>query len=132
MKYLLIFTLLPGFVLFSSCDDGHGHDENDGTTPVFNISLPTANQVYKAGDTIHIKGVLTDNELHELQIDILRNSDSSVLFHDAISLHSLSSYNIQKFWVASAADTTTATVVLKAWDHKPNIAVKRIPIRIDP
>jgi len=62
MKNKLVYILLPLVLL--ACNK----DEKDTQAPEVIIVNPIANVIYKSGDTVFIKGTVTDEELHELNI----------------------------------------------------------------
>lgn len=130
MKCTVVVLSALLFMGLSSCDEKH-ENETDNTVPIFTIAAPLSGSQYNNGDTVWIKGLLTDNELHEMSIDIIRQKDSSSLYHEIISVHDLSSYTIKSYWKSNVTDTTQAVVVLKAEDHKPNYAEMRIPIQLN-
>ena len=71
----LILALLLTTVLFACKKEedhhDHDHDEVDTTTPVITINSPSDSLVYHNGDTVHMTGTITDNELHNGEIKII-------------------------------------------------------------
>lgn len=113
-------------------DHDDDHDPNDKTIPVLTIQSPTNMQMYNNGDTVWIKGTLTDNSLHECYMVIKKNADSSILFEQSPTVHDLTSYDINAFWKSSVKDQTNATLTITAQDHNSNVVTKTVGIHIMP
>lgn len=123
-------------VFISACkkdkEPDDDHDPNDKTVPVLTIQSPTDLQMYNNGDTVWIKGTLTDNSLHECYIALKNNADSSILFEQSPTVHDLTSYDINTFWKSSVKDHTNATLTITAQDHNSNVVTKTVAIHIMP
>ncbi|GIV33889.1 MAG: hypothetical protein KatS3mg031_1424 [Chitinophagales bacterium] len=143
MKYIkmLFSTLLMisifcfTAVTFTGCDkkDDDHHSGPDTQAPVFNITSPTPMQVFNNGDTVFLRGTLTDDKsLHDLEILIKNADNDSTLFSLSQSVHDLTSYNIDFFWKSSVSDHTNAHVIFMAEDHGGNIGRDTVHIHIMP
>lgn len=67
MKQLFIFTTICMFIF--SCSKKS--NDKDTETSVVTFSSPANNQVFTAGETIHIKGIVNDNQyIDEVHIEI--------------------------------------------------------------
>lgn len=134
-KIILLAAASLSLSIFSACDkhdDDHHHDATDKDAPVITLSSPTSMQVFYSGDTVWIKGTLTDASLHELLINIRKDSDSSILFTTAPTVHDLTSFNINSFWKSSVTGHTNATVEVIAEDHSGNSKTVKTAIHIMP
>ncbi len=131
-----LFSIFFSLVLvFSSCkkeDDDHDHSTTDKSKPVVTISSPTAMQVYNSGDTVRIKGLVTDASLHELLIRIVKDSDQTELFRATPVVHDMTSYTVDTYWKSSVTDHTNATLIISAEDHSSNIGSDTVRIHIMP
>ena len=70
---------------FTACkkDDDHDHSSSTDTDkPVITMSSPSDSMMYNNGDTMYIKGTVTDNSLHELLVTVLDANDS-ILYSQA-------------------------------------------------
>lgn len=132
----LLSALLIGIMMLSACkkeEDDHDHNSaGDKDKPVITLTTPVNLQMYNNGDTVKIKGTLTDASLHELLIKITNDANGSILFQDAPLVHDLTTYNINSAWKSAVTDHTNATVVVLAEDHSSNVASDTIHIHIMP
>jgi hypothetical protein len=116
---LLLFTL-------AACEKehhDHDHDDSDKTAPELTIRSPNDKQVFNQGDTMYIKGTVSDASLHELSITLRNDKDSSILYSTAPVVHALNNYTINTYWVCNVADHTNATLTITAHDHSENKTV---------
>ena len=108
-------------LMLTACEkEPHHHDDTDTAAPALNMSSPNQMQVFNQGDTLYIKGSLTDASLHELSITLRDDKDSSLLFSATPVVHGLSTYTINSFWVCNVKDHTNATLRITAHDHREN------------
>lgn len=132
----LLSALMIGLVMLGACkkeEDDHDHNTTgDKDKPVITLISPVNLQMYNNGDTVKIKGTLTDASLHELLIKITKDADGSILFQDAPAVHDLTSYTINSAWKSSVTDHTNATLVVLAEDHSSNVASDTVHIHIMP
>ncbi|MEZ4805821.1 MAG: hypothetical protein R2852_10140 [Bacteroidia bacterium] len=135
-KSLLAIVILSIFLI--SCDKKDDNtttpatDNSDKDKPVITINTPTAMQIYNSGDTIRIKGMVTDASLHELLIKITKDSDGSELFSETPTVHDLKSYTIDTYWKSAVSGHTNATLVVLAEDHDSNVSSDTVHIHIMP
>ncbi len=124
MKNLLFI----GLVLLFSC---HSHDENDVNPPKLTISSPSAGAIFKNGNEVKITGLVTDESLHELSIQVQSKSDNSVLFKSTPEVHDKTSYDINEVWKpALAADTTLVYLAVEVYDHNDHKATDTLNFKI--
>jgi len=134
-KTQLVSIFFSLVLVFTSCkkeDHNHDHPTTDTSKPVVSISSPTAMQVYNSGDTVRIKGLVTDASLHELLIRIVKDSDQTELFRATPVVHDMTSYTIDTYWKSSVSDHTNATLIISAEDHSSNIGSDTVRIHIMP
>ena len=90
-KIFLIKTtciLFLAAIQLSSCkkEEAHDHHHNDDASdkvkPTVVVSTPSSLQMYNNGDTIKIRGLVSDASLHKLLIKIVKDSDNSVLYSE--------------------------------------------------
>ena len=117
-KFLIAFALI-GFI---ACSKNGGDNEK----PVINLTTPTANQQFTAGQTINITGTVSDNdEIHEVHVIVTNKTTSTEIlhFHDHIDAKT---YNINQSLVAAAG--ITYKIHVEADDHTGNTAVVEIEV----
>lgn len=134
MKF--IYSLLLLSVFATACkkeEDDHNHNTTTDTSkPVINITAPSNTTMYNNGDTVKIRGTVTDNSLHELLIRIIKDSDGSELFRATPTVHDLTSYSISENWKSSVSDHTNASIIISAEDHNSNVGSDTVHIHIMP
>ncbi len=132
----LIYSILLLSVFATACkkeDDDHDHDTTTDTTkPVITINSPSNMAMYNNGDTVKIRGTVTDNSLHELLIRIVKDSDGSELFRSTPTVHDLTSYSINENWKSAVTDHTNASIIISAEDHGSNVGSDTVHIHIMP
>ena len=87
--------------------------------------------MYNNGDTIRIRGTVTDNSLHEL-LETIVDANDSILYSQAPVVHDLTTYTINMDWKSQVANHTNASVIVVAEDHNTNVASDTIHIHIMP
>ena len=119
---------------FFSCekDEAHHDDVSDSIKPTVVISTPSNLQMYNNGDTIKIKGLVSDASLHELMVKIVKDSDNSVLYSETIYAHDLTTYALNSNWKSAVTDHTNASVIVVAEDHNSNVGSDTVKIHIMP
>src|SRR5262245_37895723 len=115
--FLLALAVSPAF--FASCnkhDDDH-HDDNhndpgDTSKPVITMTSPSDSSMYNDGDTIWMKGAVTDNDMHEINLVLTGNSATDTLYEEELHVHGQTNSTINKFWVADVSTHTNATLTI--------------------
>ncbi len=120
---LMVSAILLLFTLAACEKEHHHHDDSDKTAPELTITSPNDKQVFNQGDTMYIKGTVSDASLHELSITLRNDKDSSILYSTAPVVHALNNYTINAYWVCNVADHTNATLTITAHDHSENKTV---------
>ncbi|MCX6199746.1 MAG: Ig-like domain-containing protein [Bacteroidetes bacterium] len=127
MKNILVSLSL--FSLFTclvfSCTKNTGPEE-----PVITITNPTDTTNINAGDTIEIKGALSDNiNLHEFYLTIKNNSTDSVLVYDNPYVHGGKTYPFNYLWITR--DSAIYKLTLKVLDHESHTTSKEVLIHVN-
>lgn len=113
-------------------DHQHNDDASDKVKPTVVISTPSSLQMYNNGDTIKIRGLVSDASLHELLIKIVKDSDNSVLYSETPTVHDLTSFTLNSNWKSAVSDHTNASVIVVAEDHNSNVGSDTVKIHIMP
>ncbi|HEY1045826.1 MAG TPA: hypothetical protein VGF79_05265 [Bacteroidia bacterium] len=131
---LILLAVLA--IAFSSCkkeEDDHSHDSTSDTSkPVITISSPVSTAMYNNGDTIKIRGKVTDNSLHELLIKVVNDANGAVLYSTAPTVHDLTTYSFSVDWKSSVTDHTNASIIVLAEDHSSNVSSDTVHVHIMP
>lgn len=118
-KFLFSAVLLITASFFS-CTEEHDHGDHDA--PVISITSPAGSAMFMNNDTIHITGMVTENDdLHELLVEI-RKPDHTVLFSQAPTVHGLDTFLLDMVYpVTGMTSASDAQLVVIASDHSENI-----------
>ena len=128
MRNILFTGIAVAGILVSSCTS----NSDDTSTPVISITQPATSQVYNAGDAVQIKGLLTDNHLHEAKITVSNDAGGPALFSKSIDVHGATSYTINESFTPVVAVVVNATVKVEVKDLTGNYAEKKIAVKINP
>lgn len=135
-KIASITLLLLAFCQLSSCkkEDDHQHedDSTDIVKPSVMVTLPSSMQMYNNGDTVKIKGSVSDASLHELLIKIVNDADGTILYSETPTVHDLTSFSINSNWKSNVTTHTNASVIVVAEDHNSNVGSDTVKIHIMP
>lgn len=94
--------------------------EKDAVLPVITISSPTNNQVFSAGQTVNINGLITDNKmLNEIHLEIININTGAFITHEHYS-PAASTYSLSKSFTTAAA--TSYKIKVEAHDENNNAA----------
>jgi hypothetical protein len=133
----LIALAIAGLSLtfFTACDKDDDHDHNDTsdkTAPAVTLTSPTSMQIFYSGDTVWIKGTVTDQSLHEMVVSIKKKSDDAVLFTTTPTVHDLTTYNLNTFWKCAVSGHTDAYLEIVVEDHSSNKTTHKTDIHFMP
>jgi hypothetical protein len=94
-------------------------DKEDKEKPVINLTSPSANQQFTAGQVVNITATITDNnDLHEVHLFVDKKSGGSVIhFMEHLDANT---YNLSDSFTAEAG--VTYQIVVQATDHADNLA----------
>ncbi len=90
----------------------------DTSNPVIQITSPAEGAVYNNGDTVKIRGLMTDESLHESLILIRDKSSGQVLYQENPLCTTLLLYNISYDWKVQVGTHTDAELSVYAEDHR--------------
>lgn len=134
MKNFNKFLLLSAIMLLAiaACDKDKDDHEKDTTVPVISLTSPKDSSRFNFGDTLWIKGTITDNEIHESVISLFNDTTAAVMFSYAPNVHNLKTYTIDTFWKVAVNDVTKATLRVQAKDHSGNIGTAQRKLTLLP
>jgi hypothetical protein len=117
MRTFVICLLMLGAVI--SCE------KEDKEKPTINVTSPTPNQQFNAGEVVNIIATISDNnELHEVHLFVDKTTGGSVV-HFMEHLDA-STYNLSKPFTAEAG--VTYQIVIQANDHADNLATATMEV----
>ena len=123
----IILGLLAASVLFACKkeeDHDHHHDETDTTIPVVTISTPNDSTVYHNGDTVHMTGNVTDNDLHNGVIKIIDDTTAFEYYAYYHYVHETSSAVINFDYIVTGVTQNSAVTLTYTYDdHAANTKV---------
>lgn len=126
IKNLFFSVQLLTFFAFtiSSCSD------KKNEAPVITLDEPANGETIVLGDSIHIEGMVTDDEsLHELMIKV-SNSAGATVFQSVPAVHNLKSYTFHHHVTPFSADVHTLTIT--AADHEEVSSTKTVTFTVTP
>jgi hypothetical protein len=117
--FFSLLIISSSVILISSCKKIPGT-----ATPVVTLTSPADTLVIHAGDTVLIKGTVTDNKnLHELYFSFMNTSDSAVLLSEHPYVHGAKEHKFSYTWITSTTPSVYQFVV-EAYDHDNHSAKK--------
>lgn len=125
----IIWGLLAASVLFACKkeEDHHHHDDTtDTTTPVVTITSPADSMIYHNGDTVHMNGTVSDNELHHGEIKIIDDTTAFEYYGYYHYVHETTSAVINFDYIVTGVTQNSAVTLSYTYDdHTANTAVVR-------
>ncbi len=126
----IILGLLLTTVLFACKKEedhqDHDDDEVDTTTPVVTINSPSDSMVYHNGDTVHMTGTVTDNDLHNGEIKIIDDTTTFEYYGYSHYVHETSSAVINFDYIVTGVTQNSAVTLSYTYDdHVANSAAVR-------
>lgn len=120
MKIKFLSLLATALVIsFTSCNQGH---DDDTENPEIMLTAPTNLQQFGLTDTVHILGHISDNhDLHELQVKLTRNEDGDTLLSFTPSVHALTEYHLDTFYIANESSHKHYTLHITAWEDRKSV-----------
>jgi len=133
--YLLIMVLMTMGITLSGC---HKHEDDPSAPgPSINVTSPSDNSTFNSGDTIRLRGTLTDaDELHEYEIKLVQKSDhknahDSVYYQFSEHKHA-KSINIDRDIVVTVADHSDFELEISVSNHNGKTAQKTLHLHFMP
>ena len=115
-----LFLLLLIFV--SSCKKDAVPSE-----PVITLTSPSDTVLINAGDTVLIKGTVSDNKsLHEVFFTLTDSANTSILFSDNPYTHGAKTHNFSYIWITSTP--ATYKFIIEARDHDNHTTTKEFQL----
>lgn len=106
-------SLVPLLLVVLSLACSKNEKLKDNELPVVTITSPNNNQVFSAGETVHITGILSDNQqLAEVHVHISNNSTGTLL----IDIHrnpAAATYSLNESFLAQAGINYKIQVIAK-------------------
>lgn len=122
----IILGILAASILFACKkeEDQLQEDEVDTTTPVVTITSPDDSLVYQNGDTVHMIGTVTDNELHNGEIKIIDDTTAFEYYGYYHYVHESSSAVINFDYIVTGVTQNSAVTLTYMYnDHVDHVAV---------
>ena len=124
----IVLVILAVSILFACKkeEDQPQEDEVDTTTPVVTITSPNDSTVYQNGDTVHMTGTVTDNDLHNGVIKIINDTTAFEYYSYSHYVHETSSAVINFNYIVTGVTQNSAVTLAYTYDdHAANSAVVR-------
>ncbi|MBK7232307.1 MAG: hypothetical protein IPH93_08590 [Saprospiraceae bacterium] len=115
-NWLIRMTFL--FILINACKEDH---DSDTSLPQVVISAPGENSFTDMGDPLPISANVTDNSIHEVNLQI-KSATDSLLFTKTYNAHDKTSFGVSETWTVPRLGTapTEITILITAEDHSKN------------
>jgi hypothetical protein len=121
MKKILLVILCAAYL--TACKK----DKGDTQEPMINVTSPTANQQFTAGQTVNVVATMTDDdELNEVHLFVTNKSTGVDVVHFANHVD-VETYTITQSFTAGAG--ITYNVKFEATDHSGNHAEVQFEIK---
>jgi hypothetical protein len=117
-----IILVLVGAAIFAGCKKS----SPDTEPPTITLNWPANNQVFNAGDSVHVNASISDNDqIHEVHLYVTNLATNNLLVHFEEHLDA-GSFLLDKGFVAQAG--VTYKIEIDANDHSGNQAQKVIQV----
>ena len=114
-------------------EDINAIDQNDNIFPVINATRPTANQVYRSGDSIIVEGKVTDDKkMYKGKVQIKNDTNNLVMAEDYYETHFLTAINFRLAYQAIVTAPTDFSVLVEFQDHGANTSTATIKVKVNP
>jgi len=127
MKYiqnLLLLAALATALLFNAC-------KKEDEAPKIVLDEPTEGMLVSG--EVHIHGKVTDEDLHNLDLKVTKDTDGSELFTFSKHWHGKSEFEIdQHFTPTGLTGETAVTLFIKVEDGLDQITTKTIKFKVKP
>lgn len=113
--------------------DPNETDQNDGVFPVITVLKPSANQVYKSGDSIVVGGKVTDDKtMYKGKVQIRNDANNFVMAEKYYETHFLSEMNYRLAYKAEVSSSTDFSILLEFQDHGTNTSIATLKVKVNP
>lgn len=111
----------------------HIINPQDTVPPVIELYTPTANQVFKSGNTINVTGKVSDGDgLYQGSIRITNDANNGVIADQFYVIHGINLYNFSMPHTVSVTTAANYTVTVSFEDHGLNTVTKSVKIKAEP
>ena len=140
-KILYLIVIVSAVAVIASCskvgeaeqDDPDAIDQNDDVFPVINAPKPSANQVYRSGDSIIVEGNVTDDKkMYKGKVQIKNDANSLVVAENYYETHFLQAMNFRLAYQAIVTAPTDFSVLVEFQDHGMNTSAATIKVKVNP
>ena len=140
-KSFYFVVIVAAAVWIASCskvgaegeDDPDAIDQSDNVFPVINATKPSANQVYRSGDSIIVEGTVTDEKkMYRGKVQIKNDANGLMVAENYYETHFLQAMNFRLTYQAIVTASTDFSVLLEFQDHGMNIVSAMIKVKVDP
>ncbi len=139
--YFIVTLFSTGMLLLacskvgSATDDGDPNeiDQNDGMFPVITILKPSANQLYRSGDSIVVEGKVTDDKkMYKGKVQIKNDANNFVMAEMHYETHFLLEMNYRLAYKAEVTSPTDFSILIEFQDHGTNTSAATLKVKVSP
>lgn len=139
--YLAVITFSVSGLVWScskvgsatDADNPNAIDETDNVFPVITVTKPTANQVYKSGDSIIVEGKVTDEKkMYKGKVQIKNDANNFVMAENYYETHFSLFFNYRVAYKAEVTAPTDFSILLEFQDHGTNTSTSTIKVKVNP
>lgn len=99
-------------------------------SPVITLTNPADTTIINAGDTVEIKGSVSDNkDLHEFYFTLQNNNTGTVIFYDNPYVHGAKIHSFDYWWITG--DSAVYKLTIQALDHESHITTKEVLLNVN-
>lgn len=131
MQKQLSWLLLAALVLTAVAACKKSTEEPDTNAPVLTITSPAADA--SISGPVSITGKATDESMHELVVQVHRDSDNTLLYTQSPTVHDLTQYDINFTWTpAGLSGETPVTLTITVEDHSNHTTTQSVKFSVKP
>ena len=140
-KYFYWVVIVAAALWIASCskvgaageDDTDAIDQSDNVLPVINAAKPTANQVFRSGDSIIVEGIVADEKkMYKGKVQIKNDANGLMVAENYYETHFMQAISFRLAYKAIVVASTDFSVLLEFQDHGMNTATATIKVKVDP
>ncbi len=121
------------FFQLISCKHKEVITPQDVTAPFIQLTNPVEGGRYKSGETILIKGKVSDESLHIMEIVVTNPSSGAILFAASPYIHDLTQYEFESAYVPAAVSSEMPQQLsIRVEDHSDHVSTNKLNITILP
>ncbi len=139
--YFIVTLFSTGMLLLacskvgSATDEGDPNeiDQNDGVFPVITVLKPSANQLYRSGDSIVVEGKVTDDKkMYKGKVQIKNDANNFVMAEMHYETHFLLEMNYRLAYKAEVTSPTDFSILIEFQDHGTNTSAATLKVKVSP